>query len=162
MVPSDAQVVARLKAVLDLCDQAEHGALRWRHPLPVPEWVSRVRAAAMGIPETDPDPQSLAEMLAEKNMRVFLLEIRAAGVDATDYFRESESQYKSGDPNYFCYGVKVAAGYVIQVQMPGVPLDLVRFTGESGQNMTDFRQLCIDGSWWYWKYAVNRCLPRED
>jgi hypothetical protein len=34
-----------LDAVLELADKAEHGALRWADPLPVPEWVPRVREA---------------------------------------------------------------------------------------------------------------------
>jgi hypothetical protein len=36
----------RIAAVLAVCDQAEKGATRWEQPLPVPEWVAVVRAAA--------------------------------------------------------------------------------------------------------------------
>lgn len=34
-----------LAAVSELRNRAEHGALRWAEPLPVPEWVKRVRTA---------------------------------------------------------------------------------------------------------------------
>lgn len=34
--------IERVRAV---CDKAEHGALRWEDPLPVPDWVARVRRA---------------------------------------------------------------------------------------------------------------------
>ncbi|MFE0800134.1 hypothetical protein [Streptomyces sp. NPDC058812] len=37
-----------LDAVLDLCDEAERQATRWENPLPVPEWVTKVRQAADG------------------------------------------------------------------------------------------------------------------
>jgi hypothetical protein len=38
----------REQAVRALCEKAEHGALRWADPLPVPEWVGKVRAALDG------------------------------------------------------------------------------------------------------------------
>ena len=37
--------VARVRAV---CDRHERGALRWEHPLPVPEWIADVRRALDG------------------------------------------------------------------------------------------------------------------
>jgi hypothetical protein len=37
-----------LDDVLTVCDATESGARRWENPLPVPEWVSIVRAAADG------------------------------------------------------------------------------------------------------------------
>ncbi|MGW3321081.1 hypothetical protein [Streptomyces virginiae] len=44
-----------LNAVMDVCDKAESGANRWENPLPVPEWVATVRAAAHGN-VTDDEP----------------------------------------------------------------------------------------------------------
>lgn len=38
------ELEAVIQAVRDLADKAEHGATRWADPLPVPEWVDRVRA----------------------------------------------------------------------------------------------------------------------
>jgi hypothetical protein len=55
-----------LSAVLDYCDLAEHGALRWEHPLPVPAWVDELRnvvAEAMGV-DADPCPYTHAHTRA--------------------------------------------------------------------------------------------------
>jgi hypothetical protein len=50
--PTSAEEMAYLSrcldAVRDLCDDAEKQAKRWETPLPVPEWVDQVRAAAEG------------------------------------------------------------------------------------------------------------------
>lgn len=40
---------AQLRAVLDVCDEAEYAAVRWEEPLPLPAWVAKIRAAA-GVP----------------------------------------------------------------------------------------------------------------
>lgn len=47
------QLQAQRQSVLDLCDKHEHGALRWQDPLPVPEWIPLVRAAAGAVHATD-------------------------------------------------------------------------------------------------------------
>lgn len=44
-----------LNAVHAACDQAEKDATRWEQPLPVPEWVTVIRAAASGG-VTDEEP----------------------------------------------------------------------------------------------------------
>ncbi len=43
----------------------------------------------------------------------------------------------------------------IEIDMPGVPLDEVRFTGAVNQNIWNFPRLYVGGSSWVWKYAVN-------
>lgn len=47
-----------------------------------------------------------------------------------------------------------------EVDMPGLPLDQVRYTGPP-QNPFDFPRLYIDGSSWLWKFAVDVCAPGE-
>ena len=42
------QLSAQLDRVHEVCDRGEWGAVRWADPLPVPEWVDRVRAAIDG------------------------------------------------------------------------------------------------------------------
>ncbi len=42
------------------------------------------------------------------------------------------------------------------VDMPGIPLDEVRYTGEPGQNIWHFPRLYVDGSSCVWKFAVNQ------
>lgn len=41
-----------------------------------------------------------------------------------------------------------------EVQMPGLPLEAVRFTGAEDQNIWHYPRLYVDGSSWVWKYAV--------
>ena len=42
------------------------------------------------------------------------------------------------------------------VDMPGIPLDEVRYVGGPGQNIWDFPRLYVDGSSWVWKFAVSQ------
>lgn len=41
------------------------------------------------------------------------------------------------------------------VDMPGLPLDQVAFTGAEGQGIWDFPRLYVDESSWVWKYALD-------
>ena len=41
------------------------------------------------------------------------------------------------------------------VDMPGLPLDQVRFTGDGDQNIRDFPRLYVNGSSWVWCYALS-------
>lgn len=38
-----AQQAKTIEALRILCDEHAHGALRWEHPLPIPEWIPLVR-----------------------------------------------------------------------------------------------------------------------
>ena len=42
----------------------------------------------------------------------------------------------------------------IEVDMPSLPLEKVRYMGEETQNIWDFPRLYVDGSSWVWKYAI--------
>lgn len=42
-----------------------------------------------------------------------------------------------------------------EVEMPGLPLERVRWLGSEGQNIWDFPRLYLDGSSWVWKYAME-------
>ena len=41
-----------------------------------------------------------------------------------------------------------------EIQMPGTPLNKVRYMGEEDQNVWDFPRLYVDGSSWLWCYAI--------
>lgn len=41
------------------------------------------------------------------------------------------------------------------VEMPGIPLDQVRYMGSEGQNVWHFPRLYVDGSSWLWMYAIS-------
>lgn len=50
--------------------------------------------------------------------------------------------YREGDP------------LVVKVQMPGLPLERVRYMGETG-NPWNFPRLYVDGSSWLWEFAIE-------
>lgn len=43
----------------------------------------------------------------------------------------------------------------VEVDMPGLPIERVRYMGEAGQNIWNFPRLYVDGSSWVWVYALN-------
>ena len=43
----------------------------------------------------------------------------------------------------------------VEVQMPGLPLEMVRFVDEKGQKISDFPRLYVIGGSWVWSYAVD-------
>lgn len=67
---------------------------------------------------------------------------------------ECTSTRDTGDGR-FAYSVRLG-DRVCEIDMPGIPLVLVRFTGEGDQNIWDFPRLYVDGSSWVWKYAVGQ------
>lgn len=42
----------------------------------------------------------------------------------------------------------------IEVEMPGLPLENVRYMSEEKQNPFDFPRLYVDGSSWLWKFGL--------
>jgi hypothetical protein len=46
--------------------------------------------------------------------------------------------------------------------MPGLPVEQVRYMGESGQNIWDFPRLYVDDSSWIWEFALSSCEPDDD
>lgn len=69
----------------------------------------------------------------------------------------------TGDPDGGRYPFKVlfADGRTVEVDMPGLPLDQVRYLGEPEQDIWAFPRLYVDGSSWLWKYALNMFGPPE-
>jgi len=43
----------------------------------------------------------------------------------------------------------------VEVEMPGLPLEEVRYIDKNNQNIWDFDRLYINGSSWVWLYAVQ-------
>lgn len=41
-----------------------------------------------------------------------------------------------------------------EVEMPGLPLEKVRYMAEEGQNPFQYPRLYVDGSSWLWKFAI--------
>ncbi|MFB6955501.1 hypothetical protein ACFCYB_00335 [Streptomyces sp. NPDC056309] len=79
--PTIAEEMAYLSrcidTVLDLCEKAEEQAGRWEQPLPVPEWVAPVRAAAEGLVERTSYPPALpwAALMDDEDLQEFLSDL---------------------------------------------------------------------------------------
>lgn len=48
-----------------------------------------------------------------------------------------------------------AKGRSVDVEMPGISLERVRYVDPTTQNIWDFPRLYVDGSSWVWLYAVD-------
>lgn len=53
-------------------------------------------------------------------------------------------------------------GRDVEVEMPGLPVEQVRWMDEPDQNIWDFPRLYVDGSSWVWKYALSACEPDDE
>jgi hypothetical protein len=94
---------------------------------------------------------------ARSNMDAFTADLRAAGIHAGDLQRRPEQD----DAGRFAYQLTMDDTRQVTVEMPGLPLDRVRFTGAAGQDIWQFPRLYVDGSSWLWEYAVAACRPPE-
>jgi hypothetical protein len=89
--------------------------------------------------------------------------LRDAGVDPTSVEVDRDPAYDDGGRFSF-----VVHGAVrdCEVDMPGLPLDRVRFTGAPDQDIWQFPRMYVDGGSWVWKYAVGfvsrACVPSAD
>ena len=43
------------------------------------------------------------------------------------------------------------------VEMPGLPLQQIRYMGNDGQNRVDHPRIAVDGQAWLWNFAVGSC-----
>lgn len=99
------------------------------------------------------------EQHAAANMAVFADDLRAAGLSVDTFTRRAEADYGDGR---FAYSLAMDDGRSIEIQMPGLPVDRVRYLGDDGQNIWDFPRLYVDDSSWVWKFALGVCEPEED
>ncbi len=83
--PTIAEEMAYLSrcffAVHAVCDEAERQASRWEHPLPVPEWVATVRAAASGERDTAPLALPWAHAMDDGDLHEFLNDLVSAALN---------------------------------------------------------------------------------
>lgn len=50
----------------------------------------------------------------------------------------------------------------VEIQMPPLPLEKVRYMQEDGQNIWHFPRLYVDGSSWVWCFALNVCFDNDE
>lgn len=106
-------------------------------------------------PGTGPVDNS-SEEHAEANMKVYGEDIaKQNGVAVTAIHRDKTLDYGEGR---FAFRMDIEKGgkkRTLEVQMPGLPIDKVRFLGRPDQDIWHFPRLYLDGSSWVWKFAVN-------
>ncbi len=88
---------------------------------------------------------------AYDNMVRLMGDLIERGIEVQRFDRVPERE--DGDGR-FCYDVFVL-DRVVDVEMPGLPLDKVRYMGEEDQDIWDFPRLYVDGSSWVWQYALS-------
>lgn len=94
---------------------------------------------------------------ARSNMDTFVSDLRDAGVYVVGMTRRPTSD----DEGRFAYELTMGDTRRVEVEMPGLPLDRVRFMDQPGQDIWQFPRLYIDGSSWIWKWALSACEPPE-
>lgn len=77
--------------------------------------------------------------------------IKDAGLDPAEVTIEGGTDDGSGR---YEYTLKLGERSV-DVDMPGLPLDKVRYIDSATQNIWDFPRLYVDGSSWVWSFATG-------
>lgn len=93
------------------------------------------------------------EANAHAAIRQFTSDLRARGIAVVDMRQpdlDGEGRY-----GFALTSEALPNGTAIEVEMPGLPVDRVRYMDEDGQNIWDFPRLYVDGSSWVWKFALG-------
>jgi hypothetical protein len=96
---------------------------------------------------------------AAVNITVFADDLRRDGLDVAGCDRTPHADY--GDGRY-AFALAMADGRTIEIQMPGLPVERVRYIDSDGQNIWDFPRLYVDDSSWVWTYALDACTPDDE
>lgn len=83
---------------------------------------------------------------AEANIVCFVADCKVDGI-AIDRLPEIDERGR--------FGFRLTRnGVQHDVEMPGLPLEQVRYMDSPGQNIWHFPRLYVDGSSWIWKYGL--------
>lgn len=105
--------------------------------------------------------QGATQEQAEANMRQFAADLHERGHARVTYDRKPEADYDLGfNDGRFCWIVAADGGELVEVQMPGLPLDRVRWLG-SEQDIWQFPRLYVDDGSWIWFFALDQFDPED-
>lgn len=107
-------------------------------------------------PGSGPVTQATEEHAAI-NITVFADDLRRAGLGVDGCTRLPEADYDGGR---YAFALTMADGHTVEIQMPGRPVDRVRYMGDDGQNIWNFPRLYVDGDSWIWEFALNTIVGR--
>ena len=89
------------------------------------------------------------EKNATENMKHFVTDHDENGLM---FVRVPEHDYGQGRYAFLMY--KHDSSRYHEIQMPGFPLESVRYVDSESQNISNFPRLYVDGSSYVWKYAI--------
>jgi hypothetical protein len=99
---------------------------------------------------------------AAENIKVYAEDIaKHHDLVVKDIFRQEEED----DRGRFAFAIDVEKGALkrrLLVDMPGLPVEKVRYVGRPEQDIWEFPRLVIDGSTWVWEFAVKVARVERD
>lgn len=112
-------------------------------------------------PGSGPVPNATAAQAATA-MEQFVRDLAERGIVVASCVRNEADDYDTDDHDgRFAFDLAFGDGRTAQVQMPGLPVDRVRWLGQD-QDIWQFPRLYVDDSSWVWFFALNACDPDED
>ena len=94
---------------------------------------------------------------ADANMEVFRQDVKERhGYSVVSFLFEATQE--DGRYRYLL----TCDGAIHEVEMPGWPLEQVRYMDQETQNIWDFPRLYVNGDSGVWEFARNYCRPDED
>lgn len=107
-------------------------------------------------PGTGPVEGATVEQ-AKANMDAFAADLVERGMYVTGLTRREDAD----DDGRYGYLLTMGDARKVEIDMPGLPLDRVRYMDSEGQDIWDFPRLYVDGSSWIWMFALGQCEPPE-
>lgn len=93
------------------------------------------------------------EQNATSNMTAFVADLTERGLRIDEFRRAVQADYGDGRYAFLVYYVD---GVNVEVQMPGLPLEQVRWLGADGQDIWQFPRLYVNDASWVWYFALNQ------
>ena len=96
---------------------------------------------------------------AAVNIQQFVADLAARNLQVVETRRNLNDDYdrQAGDGR-FAFDLTFDDGRIVQIQMPGLPVERVRWLG-SDQDIWQFPRLYVDDASWVWFFALNVCHP---
>lgn len=97
---------------------------------------------------------------AWENMERLLADCDLRFDDTPDSYQIRREEGGDHDGRFRFYVYSPGETFHTSVDMPGLPLERVRYMGEHDQNPWNFPRLYVDGSSWLWCYACGSLCER--
>jgi hypothetical protein len=103
--------------------------------------------------------KNTTEQFAIDNMKQFIIDLQ--NKQSIIFWRISEHDYNNEyDDGRYAFILKIRS-VEYEIQMPGLPLNKVRYMQEADQNIWDYPRLYINGSSWVWFFALDIIKHKE-